>query len=101
MSLPPIYGLELSPRHWPELKGKITEEIGRIDAATLERVMESVLSRARSSVAHNGGHLTDVVFPHENTKFPFILFRLRHRLSVPQHGHTTKTKVLQDFWDTL
>ena len=45
-----------------ELKDKITEEIGRIDAATLERAMEGVLSRARSYVAHNGGHLTDVVF---------------------------------------
>ena len=45
-----------------ELKDKITEEIRRIDAATLERAMEGVLSRARSCVAHNGGHLTDVVF---------------------------------------
>ena len=27
------------------MKNKITEEIGRIDATTLERVMESVLSR--------------------------------------------------------
>ena len=31
-------------------------------AATLERVMESVLFRARSCVAHDGCHLTDVVF---------------------------------------
>ena len=45
-----------------ELKDKITEEIGRIDAATLETAMEGVLSRARSCVAHNGCHLTDVVF---------------------------------------
>ena len=27
------------------MKNKITEEIGRIDATTLDRVMESVLSR--------------------------------------------------------
>ena len=45
-----------------ELKDKITEEIGRIDAATMERAMEGMLSRARSCVAHNGCHLTDVVF---------------------------------------
>ena len=38
----------------PELKDKIAEEIGRIDAATLERIMESVLSRARFCVAHYG-----------------------------------------------
>ena len=50
------------PQTLAELKGMITEEIGRINAATLESVMESVLSRARSCVAHNGGHLTDVVF---------------------------------------
>ena len=52
-----------NPQTLAELKKNIAEEIGRIDAATLERVMEIVLSRARSCVAHNGGHLTDVVFP--------------------------------------
>ena len=51
-----------NPKKLAELKDKITEEIRRIDATTLERVMESVLSRARSCVAHKGDHLTDVVF---------------------------------------
>ena len=45
-----------------EMKDKITEQIGTIDAATLERAMEGVLSRACSCVVHNGCHLTDVVF---------------------------------------
>ena len=51
-----------NPQTLAKLKDKITEEIGRIDAATLERAMEGVLSRARSCVANNGCHLTDVVF---------------------------------------
>ena len=51
-----------NPPTLAELKDKITEEIGRTDAATLERAMEGVLSRARSCVTHNGCHLTDVVF---------------------------------------
>ena len=33
------------PETLGELKDKIAKEIGKIDAATLERVMESVLSR--------------------------------------------------------
>ena len=50
------------PQILAELKDKIVEKIGRIDAAALERAMESVLSRARSCVAHNGARLTEVVF---------------------------------------
>ena len=41
-----------------ERKDKIAEKFRRIDAATLEGVLESALSHARSCVAHNGAHLT-------------------------------------------
>ena len=61
-----------------ELKDKITEEIGRIDAATLERVMESMLSRELVLAWFTtGATWLTWCSTHGNTKLPFILFRLR------------------------
>ena len=94
---------ETNPQTLAELKDKITEEIGRINAATLERVIESVLSRARSCVAHNGCHLTGVVF--HAWKYKTSVHSLSFEVSFVLIGAIArshdKTKVLQDFWDTL
>ena len=43
-----------------ELRGRMTDVIGRIDATMLERVMDSVVSRAPFSVVPSAGDLADV-----------------------------------------
>ena len=82
---------------------------GRINAATLERAMEGVLSRARSCVAHNGCHLTDVVL--HAWKYKTSVHSLSFEASFVLMGAIARSHdknksasrllghLLQDFWD--
>ena len=86
-----------------DLKGQITELIGRIDLTTLEIVVYSLIPRAAFSGTPNAGDLADNVPRKRIKKLATIRLRLVTRLSQSVHydHHTGGTKVLQDFWDTL